>query len=100
MIRLPEKVCGGRSAVVSLSSVNRGHLAELFPGRHVGQFSQFRLTRHSDLEVDEEDAKNLRAALRHGLQHRHFGQAVRLEVSAGCSEYLSGFLLKQFQLPP
>ena len=84
---------------VSLSSVIRAHLAELFPGRSVGQFSQFRVTRHSDLAVDEDEVKNLRTALRLGLEQRHYGQAVRLEVSAGCSEYLSGFLLKQFDLP-
>ena len=84
---------------VSLSSVIRAHLAELFPGRVVEQFSQFRVTRHSDLAVDEDDVQNLRTALRQGLEQRHYGQAVRLEVSAGCSEYLSSFLLKQFNLP-
>jgi polyphosphate kinase len=84
---------------VSLSSVIRAHLTELFPGRDVGQFSQFRVTRHSDLAVDEDDVKNLRTALRQGLEQRHYGQAVRLEVSAGCSEYLANFLLKQFNLP-
>ena len=84
---------------VSLSSVIRAHLDELFPGRTVGQFSQFRVTRHSDLAVDEDDVKNLRTALRLGLEQRHYGQAVRLEVSAGCSEHLSGFLLSQFNLP-
>jgi polyphosphate kinase len=99
MIRLPDKLSAGRAVFVSLSSVIRAHLAELFPGRDVGQFSQFRVTRHSDLAVDEDDVKNLRTALRHGLQHRNFGQAVRLEVSAGCSEHLSKFLLTQFDLP-
>jgi polyphosphate kinase len=99
MIRMPERVCGQTNFFVSLSSVIRAHLAELFPGRDVGQFSQFRVTRHSDLAVDEDEVKNLRTALRKGLQHRNFGQAVRLEVSAGCSEYLSAFLLKQFELP-
>ena len=99
MIRMPDKVAGGRHFFVSLSSVIRAHLAELFAGREVGQFSQFRVTRHSDLAVDEDDVKNLRTALRHGLQHRHFGQAVRLEVSAGCSDHLSAFLLTQFDLP-
>jgi polyphosphate kinase len=83
----------------SLSSVIRAHIAEMFPGRQVGDFSQFRLTRHSDLAVDEDDVKNLRTALRLGLEHRHYGQAVRLEVSAACSPYLSQFLLKQFDLP-
>jgi polyphosphate kinase len=84
---------------VSLSSIIRAHLAELFAGREVGQFSQFRVTRHSDLAVDEDDVKNLRTALRQGLEQRNYGQAVRLEVSAGCSQYLSDFLLKQFNLP-
>jgi polyphosphate kinase len=41
----------------------------------------------------------LRTALRQGLEQRHFGQAVRLEVASGCSEFLSAFLLKQFNLP-
>jgi polyphosphate kinase len=99
LIPMPANLCGNRKLFVSLSSVIRGHLHELFPGRDVGQFSQFRVTRFSDLAVDEDDVKNLRTALRQGLQHRHFGQAVRLEVSAGCSEYLSEFLLKQFDLP-
>lgn len=84
---------------VSLSSIIRAHLANLFAGRDVGQFSQFRVTRHSDLAVDEDDVKNLRMALRQGLEQRHYGQAVRVEVSAGCSEYLSAFLLRQFNLP-
>ncbi|MES2423340.1 MAG: polyphosphate kinase 1 [Pseudomonadota bacterium] len=99
LIRLPAKVSGGKAVFVSLSSSIRAHLAELFPGREVGQFSQFRVTRHSDLAVDEDDVQNLRTALREGLVLRHYGQAVRLEVSAGCSEYLASFLLKQFDLP-
>lgn len=99
VIKLPEKIAGKRQLFVSLSSVVRAHLKDLFPGREVGQFSQFRVTRDSDLSVDEEDVQNLRKALRQGLAHRHFGRAVRLEVSSGCSEYLADFLLKQFELP-
>jgi polyphosphate kinase len=99
LIPLPEKLSGKRQLFVSISSVVRAHLKDLFPGREVGQFSQFRVTRHSDLSVDEEDVKNLRTALRKGLVHRNYGEAVRLEVSSGCSEYLSEFLLKQFELP-
>jgi polyphosphate kinase len=98
-IRMPSGGSDKGTLFVSLSSVIRAHLPELFPGRVVGQFSQFRVTRHSDLAVDEDDVKNLRTALRLGLEHRHYGQAVRLEVSAGCSDYLSGFLRKQFNLP-
>ncbi len=99
LIRLPEKVSRGRIQLVSLSSVIRAHLHELFTGREVTQFSQFRVTRHSDLAVDEDDVQNLRTALRQGLEQRHYGEAVRLEVSSGCSEFLSDLLLKQFDLP-
>lgn len=99
LILLPTKTSGGGIQIVTLSSVIRSHLSDLFPDRVVGDFSQFRVTRDSDLLVDEEDAKNLRTALRQGLEQRHFGRAVRLEVSSECSEYLSEFLLRQFQLP-
>jgi len=99
VIRMPNKMAGEGESFVLLSSVIRAHLSELFVGREVGQFSQFRVTRHSDLAVDEDDVENLRTALRHGLQHRNYGEAVRLEVSENCSTHLSDFLLKQFKLP-
>ena len=99
LICIPSKVAGPGQSFVLLSSVIRAHLSELFIGREVGQFSQFRVTRHSDLAVDEDDVENLRTALRHGLQHRNFGEAVRLEVSDSCSAHLADFLLKQFKLP-
>jgi polyphosphate kinase len=99
VIPLPAQVAGHGKAFVLLSSVIRAHLNDLFPGREVGQFSQFRVTRNSDLSVDEEEVENLRTALRKGLQHRQYGQALRLEVSESCSEHLSDFLLKQFSLP-
>ena len=99
VIRMPARVAGRSACFVSLSSVIRARLDALFPGRQVGEFSQFRLTRNSDLAVDDDDVRDLRAALRLGLQHRQYGQSVRLEVSYGCSEYLSNFLLQQFKLP-
>ncbi len=99
VIPLPDRVCEGSKAFVLLSSVIRAHLAELFPGREVGQFSQFRVTRHSDLAVDEDEIANLRMALRQGLQHRNYGQAVRLEVSSNCAPRLAEFLRKEFRLP-
>ena len=100
IIRIPDKLSGGTGVqFVALSSVIRSHLKDLFPDRAVGEFSQFRVTRDSDLLVDEEDVKNLRTALRQGLEHRQFGRPVRLEVASVCSEYLAQFLLGQFQLP-
>ena len=100
VIRLPDKLAGpGRQVFVLLTSVIRAHLPELFTGREVEVFSQFRVTRDSDLEVDEDDVKNLRQALRSGLTTRHFGQALRLEVVSTCPPELYEFLLQQFALP-
>ena len=99
LIPMPQKIAGKQRLFVSISSIVRAHLAELFPGREVTEFSQFRVTRNSDLAVDEEDVSNLRMALRQGLHHRHYGQAVRLEVSASCSAVLANLLLQQHGLP-
>jgi polyphosphate kinase len=57
VLRLPERVAGGETLFVMLSSVIRAHLADLFPGRDVGDFSHFRVTRDSDLSVDEEEVQ-------------------------------------------
>jgi polyphosphate kinase len=100
VIRLPDSVAGpGQQAFVLLTSVIRANLESLFPGRHVEAFSQFRVTRDSDLAVDEQDVTNLRQALRSGLTTRHFGQAIRLEVVSSCPGELATFLLDQFGLP-
>src|SRR5437870_8281495 len=61
VIKLPAKLAPhGKQAFVLLTSVIRAHLGELFPGREVEAFSQFRVTRDSELEVDEDDVVNLR----------------------------------------
>jgi len=97
--RLPQHVAPGEQCFVLLSSVIRAHLTELFPGREVVSFSQFRVTRDSDLEFDEEVVGNLRHAVRTSLTTRHFGRAVRLEVVRSCPEELYRLLLLQFELP-
>jgi len=99
VIRLPAELCEGQQVFVMLTSVIRAHLADLFPGRTVDSFSQFRVTRDSDLDVDEDDVTNLRQAMRTGLTTRHFGQALRLEVVATCPPDLYSLLLDQFGLP-
>src|SRR5207245_10770055 len=100
VMRLPGALAPhGKQAFVLLTSVIRAHLGELFPGREVEAFSQFRVTRDSDLEVDEDDVINLRQAMRSGLTTRHFGEAIRLEVVSNCPNELSDFLLLMFALP-
>ena len=100
VIRVPERGTAGTHDFVMLSSVIHTHLAELFPGREVVAYSQFRLTRDADVWIDEEEVKNLRQALQGELSHRHFGRAVRLEVPENCPPQLADFLLHHFELAP
>ena len=98
VIRLPQDVAGAQYAFVFLSSILHAHIGELFAGMNVKGCYQFRVTRNSDLFVDEEEVKNLHTALKGELFHRHFGDAVRLEVADNCSEHMVEFLLQQFGL--
>jgi polyphosphate kinase len=99
VIRLPEELSddGGVSFCL-LSSIIHAHISDLFAGREVIAYSQFRVTRDSDLWVDEDEVKNLRQALKGELQGRQFGTSVRLEVAKNCPPELSQFLLDQFAL--
>jgi len=100
VIRLPDELSqDGAMSFCLLSSVIHAHISDLFTDREVLSYSQFRVTRDSDLWVDEEEVKNLRQALQSELQSRHFGFAVRLEVARNCPPSLSNFLLEQFSIP-
>ena len=98
VIRLPQAIAGAEYAFVFLSSILHAHIGELFSGMNVLGCYQFRVTRNSDLFVDEEEIKNLHTALQGELLHRHFGDAVRLEVADNCSPPMVEFLLQQFGL--
>ncbi len=98
VIRLPADLAGCNDGFVFLSSIIHAHVGELFAGMEVQGCYQFRVTRNSDLFVDEEEVKNLRIALQGELPQRHFGDAVRLEVADLCPPSMSEFLLQQFGL--
>ncbi len=89
-----------RHEFVLLSSVVHEHIAEIFPGMTAtGRFA-FRVTRNSDLWVDEEEVDNLLQALKGELPSRNYGDAVRLEVSDDCPEDIATSLLSQVHLQP
>ena len=100
LVKLPNDIAGSENGFVFLSSIIHAHVGELFSGMEVQGCYQFRVTRNSDLFVDEEEVKNLRLALQGELPQRHFGDAVRLEVADLCSSEISDFLLQQFNLGP
>jgi polyphosphate kinase len=84
--------------LVLLTSIVQTFVPRLFPGIEVLGCYQFRVTRNSDLFVDEEEIDDLRRALEGELAHRRYGEAVRLETSSDCPDEVIAFLLKQFAL--
>lgn len=85
---------------VFLSSVLSAFVDELFPGMTVKGAYQFRVTRNSELILDEDDVDNLALALRDELLGRGYLRAVRLEIDERCPQDIVDYLLANFDLPP
>jgi len=96
VVALPEE--DGRKRVVLLTGIVQQFVSKLFSGMEVLGCYQFRVTRNSDLFVDDEEVDDLRRALEGELAHRRYGAAVRLEVSRDCPPDLDSFLMRQFTL--
>jgi polyphosphate kinase len=99
VIRVPAEVEGtGRDDFVFLSSIIHAFVGDLFPGLELLGCHQFRVTRNTDLLVDDEDAEDLLRAVEGELASRPYGDEVRLEVAQGCPPHLVRFLLNRFGL--
>ncbi len=98
LVRLPDNIAGAEYSFVFLSSILHEHVNDLFTGMNATGWFQFQVTRNSELDLEEEDIKNLRLALQGELTQRQFGDAVRLEVADNCSPEMTEFLLQQFGL--
>lgn len=98
VIRVPSAICGVRDGFVFLSSIVHSQIGSLFHGMDPVGVYQFKVTRNSDLYVQEEEVANLRRALESELVQRNFGQAVRLEVAANCPGRIVRYLQRQFRL--
>lgn len=97
MIRLPDSISKNNSYVF-LSSIIHAHISDLFPGMNVTGCHQFRVTRDSDLFVDEEEIDDLMLAIKGELTSRRLTDAVRLEVADNCSPAMENYLLRKFRL--
>jgi polyphosphate kinase len=83
LVRLPRNE-SGQHEFVFLGDLIGNHLVELFPGMLIEGFWSFRVTRNSELYIDENEVPNLLRAVEHELNKRRKGAAVRLEVAADC----------------
>ncbi len=99
IIHLPPDECDcGANEFVFLSSVVHAYVDDLFPGMKVTGCYQFRVTRNSDLYVDEEEIDDLLRAVEGELGSRRYGDGVRLEVAHDCPASVSKYLLDKFEL--
>ncbi|GAC1623642.1 MAG: polyphosphate kinase 1 [Nevskia sp.] len=99
LIRLPKHVPGtGPNDFVFLSSVIHAYVDQLFPGMEASGCYQFRVTRNSDLLVDEAEAEDLLEALEDELEQRQWGDTVRLEVAHNCPEQMIQYLAEEMSL--
>jgi polyphosphate kinase len=85
----------GNQRFVPLEDVIGEHLRRLFPGMEVLEVHAFRVTRNEDLDVEEDDAENLLAALEKELLRRRFGPPVRLEVEESISRAVLDLLVSE-----
>jgi polyphosphate kinase len=98
VVHIPPQHTPGPHDFVLLSSIIHANVEDLFPGMKVTGFYQFKVTRDSDLFVDDEEVDDLLRALEGELPSRRFSDAVRLEVADNCPDELSDFLLQIFGL--
>jgi polyphosphate kinase len=100
VVRLPQEIARGPYDFALLSSIIHENVGELFPGMKVTGCYQFRLTRNSELWVEEEEVDDLLHALEGELTQRNWGDSVRLEVADNCPPEIRTFLQEQFDLKP
>ena len=98
IVPLPD--AGATRRYITLSAIIEAFVAQLFAGMQVLGCYPFRVTRNSDLFIDEEEVDDLRRALEGELAQRRYGDEVRLETAADCPADLIDFLMRQFALGP
>jgi polyphosphate kinase len=96
IIQLPHQ--DGQRDYFFLGQLIGHHLADLFPGTTILGWWIFRVTRNSELYIDEEETANLLKAVENELRNRRKGDAVRLEIEDSCPVFVRDALLKTLDL--
>jgi polyphosphate kinase len=98
IIHIPAEVEGGEGDFVFLAEVLQAFADEIFPGFRVCAAYQFRVTRNSELVVEEAEVENLARALSEELVGRGYARPVRLEIGTECPRAIAEMLIANFQL--
>jgi len=98
---LPRFVALGNGRFLPLEQVIAAHLDQLFPGMEIVSHGVFRVTRDADVDVEEDEADDLIAAIQSVLRRRRrSAEPVRLEVQRGLSRYSLDLLMRELRLGP
>ncbi|HJT63370.1 MAG TPA: RNA degradosome polyphosphate kinase, partial [Candidatus Limnocylindria bacterium] len=89
---------GHGPAWVPLEDVIAANLDSLFPGMVIAESWSFRVTRHSDLEIDDDEAEDLLETIEEELRRLRFSRAVRLEVEQGMPDHVIALLTREMQM--
>ncbi len=98
IIELPKELAEGGRAFAFVSSIIHFFMGEIFVGMTVVESYQFRLTRNSDIFLDEEETDDLLRAVQGELAYRQYGDEVRLEIADTCPAELEQFLLQRCEI--
>ena len=98
IIRLPDEVCEGGDHYIFLAELLQGFVDLMFPGFKVAGSYQFRVTRNSELMVEEAEVENLARALSEELIGRGYARPVRLEIGNDCPKAIVAMLIANFEL--
>lgn len=98
IVRLPPEISESEYSFVFLSSIVHANVEQLFLGMDIESFYQFRVTRDSDINLEDDVLNDLRSAIEDELHVRQYGRGVRLEVPTLCPEKTTNFLASRFDL--
>jgi polyphosphate kinase len=96
LLKLPRD--DSRQDYLFLADIIGHYLGDIFPGTRIIGYWTFRVTRNSELYIDEEEAANLLKAVENELHNRRKGDAVRLEVEKDCPQTIRDVLLSTLRL--
>lgn len=110
-LKLPDHLSGRRTGAksqgeviwtgVPLEQVIAHNLEALFTGMDIQEYYPFRVTRHADLEVEEDEADDLLLAIEQELRKRRWGgSAVRVEVPSGLPDNVRAMLMRELEVEP
>jgi polyphosphate kinase len=85
---------------VWLEQLIAAHVDRLFPGVKVNEVHPFRVTRDTEMLLQEMEAADLLESIEHGVRRRRFGQVVRLDVSPGIPARLRKILMENLEVQP